>query len=417
MPVPIPTTILNKQSRVMNEIPIMMKSSVRMAEGESINSANTKSLRQQLVREKESTEATKCFCLVCKTCDLRVLLASVTCVCALNDLIALFFLLLGCLLVCVGGGILQNLKKKKKRDNNTTPSYPRPLVVGHRGALYEELENTIPAFEKCLEWGCDMVELDVFLLKDGNLIVFHGGGTDQNPGDLTDYCVNQDGVSILDLTYQESQDLEWNPHYPELACPTSALGGHARIPLLREVLLALKDQKGHNREKKIKIKIELKGEGVTVPVLDLVQELGMVDQCQYSSFLHQRIGLVRKLHPETHPDGSHVYQTGALFDAIVDNDWVVEQAQRVGASEVHLRYDTCSAHLIDKIHDAQMDSMAWFRGPIGMDYDTRYTYDPEEVGNEDEAMFRAVMDSGVRQLCCNRPNVLVRYLDRLYESN
>ena len=37
-----------------------------------------------------------------------------------------------------------------------------PLVVGHRGALYQALENTRPSFQLCAEMGCDFVELDVF---------------------------------------------------------------------------------------------------------------------------------------------------------------------------------------------------------------------------------------------------------------
>ena len=39
-------------------------------------------------------------------------------------------------------------------------------------------------FQKCAEMGADAVELDVFLLKCGNLIVFHGAGSDKNPGQL-----------------------------------------------------------------------------------------------------------------------------------------------------------------------------------------------------------------------------------------
>jgi len=294
---------------------------------------------------------------------------------------------------------------------HSTPSYQRPLVVGHRGALYEELENTVPAFTKCVEFGCDMVELDVFLLRDGTLIVFHGGGNDQNPGDLTEYCMDQDGKSILHFpTFQSTQSFQWNPHHPELACPTHKLD-QARIPLLKDVLLAL-------RGTGVIVKIELKGEGVTEPVLQLVEEMDMVHQCHFSSFVHDRIALVRQLHPETHTDGSHVYKTGALFHDELesatdeDEDDVVQQALKVGASEVHLKYDQCTKDIIAKIHNAGMSSMAWFRGPVGMKQDSQHKY--HDVGNEDIAMYRAVMDTGVRQLCCNRPNVLVHYLHQLY---
>ena len=61
-------------------------------------------------------------------------------------------------------------------------------VVGHRGSLYTALENTSRSFLHAAEAGADSVELDVFLLKCGTLVVFHGTGTDQNPGLLDLYC-------------------------------------------------------------------------------------------------------------------------------------------------------------------------------------------------------------------------------------
>ena len=69
-------------------------------------------------------------------------------------------------------------------------------VVGHRGALYAELENTRESFLQCAKWGCQAVELDVFVLpKDGSLVVFHGGGTDESPGLLDGYCLLGDSAN------------------------------------------------------------------------------------------------------------------------------------------------------------------------------------------------------------------------------
>ena len=63
---------------------------------------------------------------------------------------------------------------------------PFSSILGHKGALYAELENTIPAFVQCAAWGCACVELDTFVHKDGSVVVFHGTGTDEGPGYLTD---------------------------------------------------------------------------------------------------------------------------------------------------------------------------------------------------------------------------------------
>lgn len=47
------------------------------------------------------------------------------------------------------------------------------LVLGHRGAPLEEIENTLPSFMKAIENGADGVELDVRATSDHILVVSH----------------------------------------------------------------------------------------------------------------------------------------------------------------------------------------------------------------------------------------------------
>ena len=49
----------------------------------------------------------------------------------------------------------------------------RPFVIAHRGASAELPENTLPAFERAIEYGADFVELDVHARPDGELVVTH----------------------------------------------------------------------------------------------------------------------------------------------------------------------------------------------------------------------------------------------------
>jgi glycerophosphoryl diester phosphodiesterase len=48
-----------------------------------------------------------------------------------------------------------------------------PLVIAHRGASWDEPENTLPAFRRAIELGADYVELDVHATRDGRLVVVH----------------------------------------------------------------------------------------------------------------------------------------------------------------------------------------------------------------------------------------------------
>ncbi len=284
----------------------------------------------------------------------------------------------------------------------------RPIVCGHRGALYQSLENTRHCFQTASQIGCDEVELDVFLLKCGTLCVFHGDGTDKNPGLLDDYSTNMEG-SVLDYTYEELRTtLQFNRFHSEFGCGPSIISdlqrrGECYIPTLEEVLL---DAKKNN----LVVKIELKGPNTAAPTLELVERLDMVNLCHYSSFNLSQIALVRELRPQRCPlTGEHVYKTGALFTDVPDN--YIDLALEVGASEVHLEYSRCTKSRVEEIHDAGMDSMCWFRGPIGMADDVKTKF--YDVGNEDEAMLRIVMATGVRKMCLNKPDVLIRMLNRI----
>jgi glycerophosphoryl diester phosphodiesterase len=287
----------------------------------------------------------------------------------------------------------------------TDSTFPRVRVVGHRGNLFEELENTRPGFLSCIGI-CDAVELDVFLLKDGSMVIFHGTGNhDDRPGLLAGYIDNANDVkagatSILDLTLEETQQLKFSVNYAGLPAPAAKVQ-QAKIPTLEQVLLDL-------RPTGMEVKIELKGPGTARPVLELVDRLQMVDQVSFSSFQLNEIETVRRLKPERYPDGGYVYRTGALFSE-VPGDYL-EKARAVGASTVHLRYDECTTDRVRDIHDAGMGSMCWTPGPIAIKNDSERKY--WDVGNEDEPFLATVMATGVQQFCTNRPKLLHDVLRR-----
>jgi glycerophosphoryl diester phosphodiesterase len=47
------------------------------------------------------------------------------------------------------------------------------LVIAHRGASWDERENTLAAFERAIALGADYAELDVQMSADGEIVVFH----------------------------------------------------------------------------------------------------------------------------------------------------------------------------------------------------------------------------------------------------
>jgi glycerophosphoryl diester phosphodiesterase len=89
----------------------------------------------------------------------------------------------------------------------------RPLVIAHRGASADAVENTLAAFRLAREEGADGVELDVMRCATGEVIVFHDD-------DLERLGKRAGLVRALPLAALREVDL----------------GGGERIPLLDEVL-------------------------------------------------------------------------------------------------------------------------------------------------------------------------------------
>lgn len=104
----------------------------------------------------------------------------------------------------------------------------RPIVIGHRGAMGHETENTLASVQKALDLGVDMIEIDVFKIKSNEIVVFHDERLERlsNAGGLIEE------YNIFDLR-------------------KVILDGNHRIPQLQDVLRLI--------DNKVALNIELKG--------------------------------------------------------------------------------------------------------------------------------------------------------------
>ena len=130
---------------------------------------------------------------------------------------------------------------------------PEVVVIGHRGAMAYEVENSMSSFEAGLKMGAQMLEFDVHLSKDGEVIVMH----DERVGRTT----NGRGL-ISHLTLKEIKAMK--------------LKNGEKIPTLHEVLERFKG--------KCQFNVEIKGKGVNLSAYEVVKKLDMVDDVLFSSF-------------------------------------------------------------------------------------------------------------------------------------
>ncbi|EWH10467.1 glycerophosphoryl diester phosphodiesterase [Cellulophaga geojensis KL-A] len=115
------------------------------------------------------------------------------------------------------------------------------LVIGHRGAMGHKTENTLASVKKALELKVDMIEIDVFKIKSGEIIVFHD--------DEVNRLTNGTG-KVEDYTWQQLQEL--------------TLVDNHKIPLLTTVLDTI--------NAKVPVNVELKGAGTAKDVNTILEE-------------------------------------------------------------------------------------------------------------------------------------------------
>lgn len=74
------------------------------------------------------------------------------------------------------------------------PASKKVLVVSHRGDWRNAPENSLQAFENCIEMGVDMIEIDLKMTKDNQLILMHDNTinrTTDGKGKPSDYTLEE----------------------------------------------------------------------------------------------------------------------------------------------------------------------------------------------------------------------------------
>src|SRR5437868_3368184 len=143
---------------------------------------------------------------------------------------------------------------------------PRPLVIGHRGYCRFAPENTLPSFKLAMAAGADLIELDYYHTKDGQLIVMHDPDLDRT----TDATNRWGGrkIKVESKTAAEIQSLDAGSWFDPKHAGT-------KIPLLSEALDTI--QKGSVTL------IERKG-GDAAACIKLLRERHLINKVVVQSF-------------------------------------------------------------------------------------------------------------------------------------
>lgn len=119
--------------------------------------------------------------------------------------------------------IRQNVKLRIDAFNSELPKprHANTYVIAHRGAHIGIPENSLAAIQKAIDLGCDFVEIDTRMTKDGRIVSVHNASVDA-------YVVGKTG-KVKDFTLEEIKKLD-------IGEKTGPDWKNTRIPTVEEIL-------------------------------------------------------------------------------------------------------------------------------------------------------------------------------------
>lgn len=190
------------------------------------------------------------------------------------------------------------------------------LIIGHRGVMGVEPENTLRSFRHAEQAGMDAIELDLHLSKDGALVVMHD----------TDVDRTTDGKgAIADRTLAELRELD--------------AGQGERIPVFEEVLDAVRSP----------IQAEIKDAAAARALAEVMLRRDLVGRVEVSSFHDEAVREIAALVPGVRT---------VLIASRWDKD-IVARAKAVGAATVALNIRRLTLETVEKAHAEGLKVLGW----------------------------------------------------------
>jgi glycerophosphoryl diester phosphodiesterase len=232
-------------------------------------------------------------------------------------------------------------------------------IIAHRGASAYEPENTLRAFERAIDMGATVLELDIHLSRDGHPIVIHDAELSRT--------TNGTG-RVDDLPLEQIKRFD------------AGLG--EQVPTLLEVIELARGR--------AQLYIELKGQRTPEPVVEALRAGTFVDQALAGSFYPWLIQKVKFLEPAV--------RTSMLVRRKDRGADFLEWALAVEADYVHPCWENESPTPHKLVTPAMIADIRRRGLGIILWHEER----PEEL--------RELARLDVDGICTNKPDVLSRFL-------
>jgi glycerophosphoryl diester phosphodiesterase len=164
-----------------------------------------------------------------------------------------------------------------------------PLVIAHQGGDGVWPGDTLYAFEKAVEIGADVLEMDAHITKDREIVLMHDERVDRTT----------DGTGLIEnLTLAELLKLDAAHQWSNDDGNTFPYRGQGiQVPTLKELFEKFP-------EKRFLIEIKLTENPINEPLCELIHEYNMRDRVIVASFHDDAMTLFRKTCPDIATSGS-----------------------------------------------------------------------------------------------------------------
>lgn len=216
-------------------------------------------------------------------------------------------------------------------------------VIAHRGANLVAPQNTIEAFKKAIEIGCDGFETDIHLTKDGIPVVCHNFTIDET---------SDGNGAIKDMTLEELRQYDFGKY------KGSEFEG-TKIPTLDEFLEISKEMGDKMKVLDIELKSEVFGKAGTElarKTIDAVKNHGLFDKLLISSFDPAILVVCKKVDKDC--------KTGILYSpdkfiSLKIGARPVSFAKEIGADALHPFHMYVTRLYVERAHRAGLQVNPW----------------------------------------------------------
>ena len=221
----------------------------------------------------------------------------------------------------------------------------RPLVMAHRGGRGLWPENTLYAFERAVELGVDVLEMDIHTTADGVPVVMHDDTVDRTTdgsGPIHSFTLEE--LKGLDAGYDWSSDDGQTFPYRDQGIT---------VPTLEEVFTAFPD---------VSLNIEIKQEepSMVAPFCQLIRDHDLGDHVLVASFHEETIDEFRATCPEiATAAGTSEMVTLFVLSRIFLEGTYGAPAKAAQVPEYRSGLHVLAPRFVDAAHNRNLEVHAW----------------------------------------------------------